>query len=75
MKNYKSILMVICCYTLLNFVIGIRGSVAAETEVSTSNNAEISEGPPLFKTIKGAKTYIVKHQNRDGGWPLVPRRR
>ena len=72
MKNYKSVLMVICCYILLNFVIGIRGSAAAETEVSTSNNAEISEGPPLFKTIKGAKTYIVKHQNRDGGWPLVP---
>ena len=72
MKNHKSVFMVICCYILLNFVIGISGSAAADTEVSTSNNAEISEGPPLFKTIADAKTYIVQHQNRNGGWPLVP---
>ena len=72
MKNHKSVFIVICCYTLLNFVIGIRGGAAADTVVSTSNNAEISEGPPLFKTIEGAKTYIVQHQNRDWGWPLVP---
>ena len=72
MKNHKSVFMVICCYILLNLAIGISGSAAADTAVSTSNNAEISEGPPLYKTIEGAKTYIVKHQNRDGGWPLVP---
>ena len=70
MKNHKSTFMVICCYILLNFVIGIRGSAAADTEIATSN--KIPEGPPLFKTIEGAKTYIVQHQNRDGGWPLVP---
>lgn len=69
MKNHKSVFIVICCYILLNFVIGIRGS-AADTEIATSN--KIPEGPPLFKTIEGAKTYIVKHQNRDGGWPLIP---
>ena len=72
MKHHKSVFMVICCYILLNLAIGISGSAAADTAVSTSNNAEISEGPPLYKTIEGAKTYIVKHQNRDGGWPLVP---
>ena len=66
MKNHKSVFMVICCYILLNFVIGISGSAAADTEVSTSNNAEISEGPPLFNTIKNAKTYIVA-----GPWCLV----
>ena len=70
MKNHKSVFMVICCYILLNFVIGIRGSAAADTEIATSN--KIPEEPPLFKTIEGAKTYIVQHQNRDGGWPLVP---
>lgn len=70
MKDHKSVFMVICCYILLNFVIGISGSAAADTEIATSN--KIPEGPPLFKTIEGAKTYIVKHQNRDGGWPLVP---
>ena len=72
MKDHKSVFMVICCYILLNLAIGISGSAAADTAVSTSNNAEISEGPPLYKTIEDAKTYIVKHQNRDGGWPLVP---
>ncbi len=70
MKNYKSVFMVICCYILLNLAIGIRGSTAADTEIATFN--KIQEEPPLFKTIEGAKTYIVKNQNRDGGWPLVP---
>ena len=72
MKNHKSVFIAICCYILLNFIIGIRGSAAADIEVSTSDNAEISEEPPLYKTIESAKTYIVQHQNRDGGWPLVP---
>ena len=70
MKNQKSVFIVICCYILLNFVIGIRGSAAADTEIATSN--KIPESPPLFKTIEGAKTYIVQHQNPDWGWPLVP---
>lgn len=26
----------------------------------------------LFRTIIKARDYIVKHQNQDGGWPLVP---
>ncbi len=26
----------------------------------------------IFKTIEKAKSYIVMHQNIDGGWPLVP---
>ena len=72
MKNHKSVFTLICCYILLNFVIGIRGSTAADTTVSTSNNVKIPDGPPIYKTIEGAKTYIVQHQNRDGGWPLVP---
>ena len=64
--------MRVCCYVLLNFLIGISGSAIAETEVPTSKATEIPEGPPLFKTIEGAKAYIVQHQNRNGGWPLVP---
>lgn len=31
-----------------------------------------AEAPPLYKTIHDAKAFIVQHQNRDGGWPLVP---
>lgn len=30
-----------------------------------------AEAPPLYKTINDAKAFIVQHQNRDGGWPLV----
>ena len=73
MKNHKSVFMVICCYILLNFGIGISGNAAADTKAPTTSTG-VTEGPPLFKTIEGAKTYIVKHQNRDGGWPLVPGR-
>ena len=25
-----------------------------------------------YDTIEGAASYIVKHQNEDGGWPLIP---
>ena len=71
MRNHKSIFILVCCYILLNFLIGITGNALADTKVPTASN-EVSEGPPLFKTIEGAKTYIVQHQNRDGGWPLVP---
>lgn len=28
--------------------------------------------PALFKTINKAKEYIVRYQNKDGGWSLVP---
>ncbi len=31
-----------------------------------------AEAPPLYETINDAKAFIVRHQNRDGGWPLVP---
>lgn len=31
-----------------------------------------ADAPPLYKTIHDAKAFIVQHQNRDGGWPLVP---
>jgi prenyltransferase beta subunit len=26
----------------------------------------------LYRTIENAKAYIVTHQNKDGGWPLIP---
>jgi len=71
MENHKSVFMIICCYILLNFVIGIRGSAAADSEGPAPEELPV-EGPPLFKTIEGAKTYIVQHQNKDGGWPLTP---
>ena len=71
MRNHKSVFILICCCILLNFLIGIVATTVADSEIATSNNAKIPEGPPIYKTIEGAKTYIVQHQNKDGGWPLV----
>lgn len=48
---------------LLSSLIGVKAGAA---------DSESSDGVPLYKTIEGAKTYIVQHQNSDGGWPLVP---
>lgn len=64
MKNYRSVFTLICCCMLLSSLIGVK--------VGAAGDSDAPEGPPLYKTIEGAKTYIVQHQNRDGGWPLVP---
>ena len=61
----------ICCCLLLNFLIGIKDGSAADSEGLPSDEVPVEE-PPLYKTIEGAKTYIVQHQNKDGGWPLIP---
>lgn len=71
MRNHKSVFILICCCILLNFLIGVIATAVADSEIATSNNIKIPEGPPIYKTIEGAKTYIVQHQNKDGGWPLV----
>ena len=75
MKHYRSIRILIFCYMLLNFLIGIKGDAFAQNEALSATDIpsyEASEEPPLYKTIESAKTYIVGHQNRDGGWPLIP---
>ena len=62
MRYYKPISILLCCQMLLYFLcFNVQRSFADE-----------SEAPVLYKTIEDAKAYIVKHQNRDGGWPLVP---
>ena len=71
MKNHKIVFTLVCCYILLNCLIGVSGNAVADTNTPIASN-KVPEGPPLYKTIEGAKTYIVQHQNRDGGWPLVP---
>ena len=63
--------LLICCYLLLNFLIGIKSGSAADSEGPLPDEVPV-EGPPLYKTIEGAKTYIAQHQNKDGGWPLIP---
>lgn len=75
MKNHRSMHILICCSMLLIFLIGINGNAFADSEVSPVKDLpsyEASDGPPLYKTIESAKTYVVEHQNQDGGWPLVP---
>ena len=71
MKDYRNVLILICCCLSLNFLIGIKDGSAADSQTPSPDELPV-EGPPLFKTIEGAKTYIVQHQNKDGGWPLIP---
>ena len=67
MKNQKSTFILLCCQILLClFCINI---VAAQTVNFTLKKLNRSS---LFRTIENARGYIVKHQNKDGGWPLLP---
>ena len=63
MKDHRRTFILICCCMLLSSLIGVKAGAA---------DSESSDGVPLYKTIEGAKTYIVQHQNSDGGWPLIP---
>ena len=63
MKDHRRTFILICCCMLLSSLIGAKAGAA---------DSELPDGVPLYKTIEGAKTYIVQHQNSDGGWPLVP---
>ena len=74
MKHYRRMRVLIFCYMLLIFFIGIKGDAFAQNEALPATDIpsyKASEEPPLYKTIESAKTYIVQHQNRDGGWPLT----
>ena len=68
--NHRNLHILISGYVLLNFLIGMSGYAFADAELPSAD--ENVEGPPLYKTIESSKQYIVQHQNRDGGWPLVP---
>ena len=70
MRDHRSVFILICCCMLLSLLTGVKEKAAADSEASPTYEAP--EGPPLYKTIEGAKNYIAQHQNRDGGWPLVP---
>ncbi len=75
MKNHTSMHMLIYCHILLYLLTGMKGDTFADNEASLVKSLRSYEAPvepPLYKTIEGAKAYIVQHQNRDGGWPLIP---
>ena len=68
MKNQKSMFILLCCQILLClFCINM---VAAQT-VNFTPIKKLNRSS-IFITIENAKDYIVKHQNKDGGWPLIP---
>ncbi len=74
MKHYRRMRILIFCYMLLIFFIRIKGDAFAQNEALPATDIpsyKASVEPPLYKTIESAKTYIVQHQNRDGGWPLT----
>ncbi|MDE0637225.1 MAG: terpene cyclase/mutase family protein [Candidatus Poribacteria bacterium] len=67
MKNRRRIFILLCCQIVLSlFSFNI-------TKVFADNvPPKKPEETALFKTIIKTRDYIVKHQNQDGGWPLVP---
>lgn len=67
MKNQKRTFILLCCQIMLCLFCFNSAKVFAD-DVSRKKREE----PALFRTIENAKSYIVKHQNRDGGWPLTP---
>ena len=62
MKNCKCILTLFCCFILFS---------CSDLNTAQTLLTEEQETPQLYQTIEGAKTYIVEHQNPDGGWPLL----
>ena len=67
MKIQKSISIFLCFQMLLYLL--CFNSVNAQ---STDLQKKIPRESAIFRTIDKAKTYIVRNQNNDGGWPLVP---
>ena len=67
MKNNKSTIILLCCQILLCFFCFNIGKVFASDTFSKK-----PKETAIFRTINKAKDYIVKHQNKNGGWPLVP---
>ena len=67
MKNQKNLFILLGCQMLLMLFCFNAAKVFAD-DVSSKK----LEGTSIYRTIENAKTYIVKVQNKDGGWPLVP---
>ena len=67
MKIRKILFILMSCQMLL--CLFCFNNVTAQ---STDLPKKIPRASAIFKTIDKAKAYIVKNQNRDGGWPLVP---
>lgn len=67
MKNRKRIFILLCCQIML-FIFCFNITKVLADDALSKRPGESS----LYRTIKKTKAYIVKHQNKDGGWPLVP---
>ena len=74
MKNQKRMFIGLCCQIMLFlFCFSIAEVFASEIGIEIlPKTSKIPKESSLYRTIENAKTYIVKHQNKDGGWPLVP---
>ena len=70
MINQKRMFIGLCCQIMLFlFCFSIAEVFASELQPKTS---KMLKGSSLYRTIENTKAYILKHQNEDGGWPLVP---
>ena len=54
------LLKLLRCFTLVLLIYGVTYPAAASSPKTT------------YETIELASAYLVKHQNADGGWPLLP---
>lgn len=69
MRNQKLTYILLCCQILFFLFVFNITDIVAESQNVKSKRTEMSS---LYKTIESTKAYIVKHQNKDGGWPLLP---
>ena len=67
MKNHKRI-FILLSWQIILFLFCFNITKVFADDVPPKKPKETA----LFRTIERTKAYIVKHQNRDGGWPLVP---
>ncbi len=70
MKNRKTTFILLCCQLLL-FLFCFNITKAESSDILIEKPKKPVESS-IFRTIENAKRYIVKHQNGDGGWPLIP---
>ena len=71
MKNRNTTLILLCCQLLL-ILLCLNVTQAPSADVTIKKPAKQLMESSIYRTIENAKTYILKHQNRDGGWPLLP---
>ncbi len=71
MKIRNTTFILLWCLLLLFLLcLDVTNTVSADVTIKKPEKQLMESS--IYKTIENAKSYIIKHQNRDGGWPLLP---